>query len=153
VAACSLAATRPASPTAQAGAPTCTHTPPLHCPCAGQRCHCPSSRPRAVEEARDKDATTPYLTLSRSMVSPPAEVVTVKADGKPPSPSLVVPCQRSWELGAGLEPPMGVCCTGYFRLARHEIGPWARTWAVTAARGLPRHGTMGCRTGLGTTRT
>ena len=35
------------------------------------------------------------------------------------------------------------------RQARHEIGMWARAWAVGAARGLTRHGPLSCRAGPG----
>jgi hypothetical protein len=158
-----MEAPRPARPPARCrcsagqphGASRCAHlhTRPSSPPSARRAAlSLPLLPSTAGEEPRDKDVTTPSLTLSRPMVSPPAEVVTAKADGRPPSPPLVVPCQRSWELGAGLGPPVGVCWTGYFGLARHETGPWAWAWAVIAARGLPRHSTMGCRTELGTTR-
>jgi len=41
---------------------------------------------------------------------------------------------------------------GHIRLARHETGPWARSWTVGRARGLARHGPLQYWAGLGTAR-
>ena len=130
----------------RAGGPSCRHRPARRAAAVGPACRAAAV---GLAQPRPPRSHMPALLAAAPSCSPRRRSAARPRLAAGP-PRLVQRPRTAPIVGHGRPEPDKQA--GLHGLARHERGPWARAWAVGAARGLARHGPLGYRAGLGTAR-